>query len=275
MLNSAIHTHDHYLENGEHVVTAEVKSKCVKDWLLRGWNDMAKAPGISMFFGAIMALSVYMVYFAYQSQPFMMFKVATFFIMLSPFLATGLYYTAMKLEQGEKPSLSNAIFSWRSNLTEIALFALALGIIVAIWGRIVPLIISFVTSDNLIIVDPALGVQGFLFSSTGVEFLSVFFVLSSVVSLFVFAISVVTIPMLLKDKNVGVISAMVLSWQVVMENKKIMAVWALTIGALLTVGIMSFGLGMFIVMPLLGYASWHAFNDLVEIDEDYPAINPS
>lgn len=275
MLSSAIQTHDHYLENGEHVVSAEVPVNRIGTWLQKGWYDMAHAPGISLFFGAIMMASVLAVYFAYNSEPIMMFKIATFFIMLSPFLATGLYYTAMKVERGQKPSLSDAVTSWRTNLTDIALFALALGIVVAIWGRIVPLIAAVVSSDNLLIVDPALGLEGFLFSNAGVEFLGVFFIASSIVALFVFSVSVITIPLLLRDQNVGAISAMILSFQVVMENKKTMAAWALTIGALLTVGILSFGIGMLIVMPLLGYSSWHAFNDLVEVDEEYPAINPS
>lgn len=275
MLSSAIQTHDHYLENGEHVVSAEVPVKRIGTWLQKGWYDMAHAPGLSLFFGAIMMVSVLAVYFAFSNEPVMIFKIATFFVMLSPFLATGLYYTAMKVERGQKPSFADAMTSWRSNLTNIALYALALGVIVAIWGRIVPLIAAVVASDNLLIVDPSAGLEGFLFSSTGIEFLAAFFIASSIVALFVFTISVVTIPMLLRDKSVGAISAMVLSFQVAMENKATMAAWALTIGVLLTVGILSFGFGMLIVMPLLGYASWHAFNDLVEIDEEYPAINPS
>jgi len=274
MLTSAIHTHDHYLENGEHVVSAEVPVARIGTWLQKGWYDMAHAPGISMFFGSIMMVSVLAVYFAFRNEPVMMFKTATFFVMLSPFLATGLYYAAMKIENGKKPGYLDAMTAWRTNLTDIALYALALGVIVAIWARIVPLIAAVVSSNNLIIVDPSAGLEAFLFSAVGMEFLTVFFLASSVVALAVFAISVVTIPLLLRDRKVGAISAMVLSFQVVMENKKTMAVWAFTIGALLTVGIMSFGLGMLIVMPLLGYASWHAFNDLIEIDEQ-PAINPS
>lgn len=76
-----------------------------------------------------------------------------------------------------------------------------------------------------------------------------------------------TIPLLLRDKNIGAIQAMILSFQIVMENKKVMTAWALTIGVMLLIGIATLGLGMLIVMPLLGYASWHAFNDLVEIEK--------
>jgi len=275
MLTNAVHTHDHYLENGEHVVSGEVKISAIGGWLRKGWEDMAKAPLISLFFGLIMMASVLAVYFSYNSQPVMMFKVATFFIMLSPFLATGLYYTAMKLEHGKKPHLFDAMTSWRSSATDIALYALALGVVIAIWGRIVPLIAAVVGSNGLLIVNPEAGLEGFLFSAMGVEFLAFFLLASALVGLFVFSVSVVTIPLLLRDRNVGAISAMILSFQVVMENKRVMLVWASVIGAALTFGLLSFGLGMLIVMPLMGYASWHAFNDLIEIDDETPAINPS
>lgn len=275
MLSNAVHTHDHYLENGEHVVSGEVKTSLIGDWLRRGWNDMARAPGISLFFGAVMMVSVMAVFYTYSNQPVMMLKTMTLFIMLTPFLATGLYYAAMKIENGKKPHLVDAMTAWRTNVTDIALFALALGVIIAIWFRMMPLIIGVIKSNGLLIVDPSQGLQGFLFSDMGIQFLATFFVGSAIVSLFVFAISVITMPLLLKDKNVGAISAMVLSFQVVMENKTTMLAWAAVIGALLTIGLFSFGIGMLIVMPLLGYASWHAFNDLVEIDEETPAINPS
>jgi Predicted integral membrane protein len=59
---------------------------------------------------------------------------------------------------------------------------------------------------------------------------------------------------------------MILSFKVVMENKLVMFVWALTIGAFLTLGLVTLGFAMILIMPLLGYASWHAFNQLIEFD---------
>lgn len=275
MMTGTSQIHDHQLENGEHVLTKEITFANITQWLSKGWRDALRTPKISLFFGAIMMLAVASVAFSYASQPIMMFKLATFFVMVSPFLATGLYFTAMQLENGKKPQLFSAMMAWRSNSSNIALFALALGIVVAIWGRIVPLIAAVVESNNLLIVNPEQGLTSFLSSTAGVEFLTIFFIASSVVAFFVFMISVVTIPMMLRDNKVGAISAMILSFQVFSENKKVMTAWALVIGAMLTIGLLSFGLGMLLVMPILGYASWHAFNYLVEVQEDQPAINPS
>jgi len=228
--------------------------------------DMAHAPLASLFYGSIMALSVLFVYFSFRNEPIMMFQIATFFVMLSPFLATGLYDISRQLHRGEKPDLGHSMLAWRHNLTEFALFALALGIIIAIWSRIVPLIAAIVKSNSLLIVDPNAGVMSFLTSDAGQTFMSYFLITGGLVALMVFAVSVVTIPLLLRDRNIGVIQAMILSFKVVMHNKMVMAVWALIIGSLIAIGIVTFGLAMLIVMPLLGYASWHAFNDLIEID---------
>lgn len=260
------HLHDHVTEKGEHIVSKDVKFSQIGHWLKNGWMDMAHAPLASFFYGSIMAFSVLLVFNSFQEQPIMMFKVATFFVMLSPFLATGLYATSIQLHKGEEPSLLKSMFSWRKNLTEIALFALALGIIIAIWSRIVPLIAAVVNANSLLIVDPAAGVLGFLASDVGVTFMAYFLVSGAAVSAVVFALSVVTIPLLLRDRNIGVIQAMILSFKVVMHNKAVMAAWALVIGSLITIGIVTFGIAMLVIMPLLGYASWHAFNDLIEID---------
>lgn len=265
IMNSPI-THDHYTEKGEHLISKDVTFSHLGRWLKRGWMDMAHAPLASFFYGSIMAFAVLLVFNSFKEQPIMMFKIATFFVMLSPFLATGLYATSIQLHKGEKPNLLKSMFSWKHNLTEFALFALALGVIIAIWSRIVPLIAAIVESSSLVIVDPNAGVMSFLTSDAGQTFMTYFIVAGVAVSALVFAVSVVTIPLLLRDRNIGVIQAMILSFNVVMNNKTVMFVWALIIGSLVTIGIMTLGIAMLVIMPLLGYASWHAFNDLIEID---------
>jgi len=270
MSQSTLHqtTHDHYTESGEHIVSKDVTVASIGTWLKKGWIDMANAPVESVFYGLVMTLSVMMVYFAYSNEPLMMFKIATFFVILSPFLATGLYAVSYQISKGKRPDLIKSMFAWKRNTTEFALYALALGIIIAIWSRIVPLIAAVVKSNSLLIVDPGAGVAGMLGSDVGQTFMLYFFFTASLVAAFVFMISVVTIPLLLRDTNIGVISAMVLSFQVVMENKKVMAAWALTIATLISIGILTVGLAMIVVMPLLGYASWHAFNELIEVDDN-------
>lgn len=260
-------TQDHYTESGEHIVSRGRSVSDIGTWLKKGWMDMAHAPAASLFYGAIMALSVILVYTSFRETPIMMFKIATFFVMLTPFLATGLYATSCQLSREEKPNLMSSMFAWRNNKAEFAFFALMLGVLIAIWSRITPLIAAIVESNSLLIIDPNQGVMSFLTSEAGQSFMAYFISGAVILSAVVFVVSVVTIPLLLRDRNIGVISAMILSVKVVMQNKLVMFVWALTIGSLVALGIVTFGLAMLVVMPLLGYASWHAFNDLVVVDD--------
>lgn len=260
------HIHDHYLESGEHLISHDAKLSDIGVWLSKGWHDIAYAPVASLFYGFIMTAFVMGVYVAFSEEPIMIFKLATFFVMLSPFLATGLYYVAQQLELKRRPSLFDSMSAWRSNSAEITLYALILGVVIAIWSRITPLIAAVAGSDSLLIVDPDAGIMGFLTSEAGVSFMVSFMIGAVAVAAFVFTVSVITLPLLLRDRNVGVITAMILSYKVVMENKGVMFAWAMTIGALLTLGIVTLGIAMIVVMPLLGYASWHAFSQLIEFD---------
>ena len=269
MINSelSIHNHDHYTEAGEHIISHDVQLSSIGHWLNKGWYDMAHAPVASLFYGLLMASTVALLFFAFQQQPIYMLIVAVAFIVLSPFLATGLYFTAHKLDQGRKPSLVSSMVAWRRNVSDFALFAVSLLVIAAIWVNAVPFLTAIVLeTSSLLIIDTSMGLMGFIASEAGLTFLALFIATSLLISAFVFAISVVTIPLLLRDKNIGAVSAMILSFQIVMENKLVMAAWASVIGLMLLIGIATLGLGLLIVMPLLGYASWHAFNDLVEIE---------
>ncbi|MBD3822295.1 MAG: DUF2189 domain-containing protein, partial [Thiotrichales bacterium] len=173
---------------------------------------------------------------------------------------------AQQLEQGKHPSLRESIVAWCKNGSEICSFALALGMITAAWSLATLFIAAISQSSSLLIINPDEGLMSFLKSEAGLNFMVFFMVGAVIISAFVFSISVITLPLLLKDKNVGVINAMILSFKVVMENKLVMFVWALTIGALLTIGLVTLGLAMVLIMPLLGYASWHAFNQLIAFD---------
>ena len=260
------HVHDHYMPNGEHLVSHDIAYSNIGTWLKKGWMDIAHAP-VSLFYGLVTMLFVLLTVLFYREQPFLMFNIATSFVMVTPFLATGLYDISRRLKQGKRPDLIASMFAWRHNVTEFALYALVVGVVIAIWSRITPMIVAVVQSQSLLIVDPSQGVMTFLMSTVGLEFLVAFIAVGSVVAAFVFVISVVTIPLLLKDDNIGVITSMILSYQIVMENKKVMALWALTIGALITVGLLTMGIALAVIMPLLGFASWHAFEDLISFEK--------
>jgi uncharacterized membrane protein len=69
---------------------------------------------------------------------------------------------------------------------------------------------------------------------------------------------------MLMDRRIGVLAAVLTSWRCVLANPVTMAVWAATIASLTLAGMMVAMLGLIVVVPWLGHASWHAYRALVE-----------
>ena len=79
-------------------------------------------------------------------------------------------------------------------------------------------------------------------------------------------LSVVSAPMIF-DRAEDTNTAILTSLKAVAINPSAMAVWAILIAALTAIGFASFLLGLAVVLPLLGHATWHAYRDLI-IRED-------
>jgi len=74
---------------------------------------------------------------------------------------------------------------------------------------------------------------------------------------------VVTIPLLL-DRRATVLQAVLTSCQAVLVNPTTLAIWAALIMGLTVLGLASLMIGLVVVIPILGHASWHAYRDLVD-----------
>lgn len=260
--------HDHDTTDGIHIISTEVTTASPFTWLKKGWMDIAHAPLASLFYGITSVLLVWFAIWLSMDLPFLMMAFGTSFVLIAPFLATGLYSIASQLEKGESPSLSLSLSVWKSNLGNFGLYVAALGVIIAAWAILTPLLAAVFKSQALLIVDPDQGFVSFLLTDAGLNFMLAFVVLGAVIALLVFAISVVSIPLLIDRHNLDAVNAMIISYQVTMENKSVMAVWALLIGSMVSIGILTLGVLMIVIMPLLSYASWHAYRDLIKFTDD-------
>ena len=80
----------------------------------------------------------------------------------------------------------------------------------------------------------------------------------------IFASTAIAMPLLL-DRRVSLLQAVLTSWQAVLANPLPMAFWAALIMGLTLLGLATALLGLIVVIPLLGHASWHAYRDLVDV----------
>lgn len=230
-------------------------------WLGAGWRDLTKTPFTSLIYGAIFALAGWGLYLVSEGAPhFAMTYVAGFFL-VGPFLATGLYAVAHRLEHGRPAHLYHALSAWHRSGLQILIYTAIIAILAMFWIRFSWLFIGLVFHQG-----PALGISDSIGAITGggrdLSYFVIYLALGAVFAALVFAISVVALP-LLQDRRVDIVTAMLTSLRAVRQNLGAMVLWAALIVAITAIGFASFLVGLVITFPWLGYATWHAYRDLV------------
>lgn len=230
-------------------------------WLAAGWNDLWRAPSASIAYGLLFVLMGYLLVSTVEGQFHSVLALTTGFLLVGPFLAMGLYEISRRLELGEPVSLVQSLTAWRSNILSIALFGLVLGLVMIVWARLAAVLFAVLVGGGALSLE-ASAAQLF-FSGSGRTFLLVFTAVGAILAGVVFAISVVSIPMLL-DRKADFVTAILTSLAAVRANPVPMALWAALIVFFTGLGLLSFYLGLAITLPLIGHATWHAYRSLVE-----------
>lgn len=232
-------------------------------WLAAGWRDVLAAPGVSLAYGALMvALTYLLLLVLVQVGVFwLVLPLSAGFFFTAPLLAVGLYETSRRLQAGEPVSLGHAFSAYKRNATQLSFMGVILGLFHLGWIRIALLIfavffgIGFNPTWESIVLK--------LMAPQAIPFWAVGTAVGAVFAAIVFAISAVSIPMLL-DRDVNVFTAVATSFTAVKENWPAMTLWAGLIVAFTAFGLIPLFLGLAVTMPLIGHATWHAYKDLVE-----------
>lgn len=229
-------------------------------WIGRGARDLKACPIPSLFYGfclAGMGLLITMVFrraYEYTSA------LTAGFLLIGPLLAMGLYEISRRRERGEPPRLAPTLTVWRRNAGNIGVFAVVLGVVFLVWARASMIVFALFYTNELPSVSDFIGQVA---SLENLEFLAAYFGVGFIFAFVAFAASVVSIPLML-DRNQDAISAMIASFNALLTNPAPMLVWAFVIVSLTLIGFISFHVGLIVVMPLLGHATWHAYRDLIE-----------
>ncbi|WP_374493038.1 DUF2189 domain-containing protein [Zoogloea sp.] len=229
-------------------------------WIARGLSDLKACPIASLFYGFCFTGMGLLVTFVFEHAYQYTSAVTTGFLLMAPFFAMGLYELSRRRERGEACALAPTLTVWRRNAGNIAVFAAVLTVIFLIWARASLVVFAIFYTKEM----PNL--TGFLtqvVSLENLEFLLVYFGVGFVFALLVFAVSVVSIPLML-DRNQDAITSMLASIRALAENPAPLLVWAALIVGLTLLGFMSFHIGLAVLMPLVGHATWHAYRDIVE-----------
>lgn len=229
-------------------------------WLAAGARDLARCPLPGLLHGLAAALFGAVVLGLAHERFWLLAGAFSGFLIVAPIIATGLYRISLLLEAGERPRLAHALAAWRPRDARLVLFGLLLALAGTGW---VLTSASLITGFAPMPVDrPADFLRHVLLNERSLLF-ETWLILGGVLAAPVYASSVVAIPMLL-DRPVGVMTAVLTSWRVVMANPLPLALWAALLMGLSLLGMAAALIGLVPVVPWLAHASWHAYRDLVD-----------
>lgn len=229
-------------------------------WVGRGLSDFKSCPIPSLFYGFCFAAMGLLITFVFEHAYEYTSALTSGFLLLGPFLSMGLYEISRRHELGEHCALRPTMLVWRRNAGNIGIFAVVLGVLFLVWARASLVVFALFYTNEM----PNL--SGFLeqiLRFENFEFLGVYFGVGLLFAFITFAVSVVSIPLML-DRNQDAITSMLASFGALARNPGAMLVWALLIVSLTIIGFLTFHVGLVILMPLVGHATWHAYRDLVE-----------
>jgi uncharacterized membrane protein len=228
-------------------------------WLRLGAGDLWRNPLPGLMHGFLLAVFGAVLLAVAHDQFWWLAGAFSGFLIVAPVLATGLYAVSRAAEREQTVSISEVLAIWASQDTRLVSFGLLLGLAGTGW---------VLTSAGLITLwaeAPVQKPEDFLRNvvlQPDMGLFEVWLLLGTLLVAPVFASSVITLPMLV-DQPVGLWSAVKRSWQVVADQPTAMALWALLIVLLVGLGFATFLVGLVVLVPWLGHASWHAYRELV------------
>ena len=259
-----------------HPVVRKITTADLKEALTKGFDDFWAMPSHLVFLGLIypiLGACLAALTFTNNALP-LLFPLASGFALVGPFAGIGLYEISRRRELGLPVSWQDAFDVLKSpSIPSIIGLGVLLLVIFLIWLTTARLLYQSLFGYAAPTSYPQF-IQQVLTTSEGIKLIVLGNALGFVFAAAVLSISVISFPLLL-DRDVGVAVAVYTSIKAVAMNPVTMAIWGLIVAAALLVGSIPLFVGLAIVMPVLGHATWHLYRRVVEPphpDDAHPAV---
>ena len=223
-------------------------------WLALALRDALRTPFLTFIYGVFFAVIPWFIMYLVNMTGWhlVIMPAIVCFMLIGPFLASGLYDVSWELEKGHKPTLKHSLGAMKRNAVHEWGFGILLVVMMIFWLRVASLIHAIYPSNTEITIE---SLTPFLVLGTlvGAGF--------SAVMLFITAF---TQPILM-ERKVDLATAILTSVNAVWVNKVPMFIWGGIIFTAVAIGFVTGFVGFIILMPLIGYASWHGYIDAIEV----------
>jgi uncharacterized membrane protein len=229
-------------------------------WLERGWHDFRADPGPSLAHGLSLVVLGTVILVLCSTHVALVAAAVSGFLLVGPLFAAAFYELSRLRGAGEPVSFDASLEGAVRNGRSLVYLGLVLAALVVAWAWLSGLLFERAFGGNL----PSVADSAYQILSDGnySRFFLTYLSTGAIFAVVAFLLSAVAAPMIF-DGRADTRTAIAMSIKTVLANPGPMALWAAIIAGLTAIGFATFMIGLVIVLPLLGHATWHAYRDLV------------
>jgi len=243
-----------------HVEVRRVPALQAIVWLRRGWEDLRRMEGSSLAHGVIISIIGAVLLMLGSTHPYLIAAAVTGYLLVGPIVTTGVCELSRRRAAREPLGFDESLEAVTRNPDALMQFGAILALIAIVWFIASTVLLGSVFGIRVPSLAVALWGGAGDFAST--REVIAYFSSGALFAVTVFVLSVVAVPLII-DRHATAAEAMWASVKACLYNIPAMIIWAALIVALTALGFVTLLLGMILVAPLLGHATWHAYRDLV------------
>ncbi len=225
--------------------------------LRAGLRDFRRAPQFGLFFSAVYVIGGFLMLWVGAGHVTWTLATSLGFPLLAPFAAAGLYEVSRRLEQGEPLEWRSVLgIVWNERTRQLPWLGAIIVIYFLFWTFLAHMIFAlFMGLSTMTNVSESYDV---FLTPNGLTMIAVELGVGAVLAFVLFSMTVVSLPLVL-HREVDFVTAMLTSIKVVRENLFVMLIWASFIAVMSLLALLPWFLGLMVVLPILGHATWHLY----------------
>jgi uncharacterized membrane protein len=236
----------------QHITLADLGAS-----LRAGVRDFRTAPQFGLFFSAVYVLGGFVMLWVGAGHVSWILATSLGFPLLAPFAAAGLYEVSRRMETGQALEWRGVLgIVWHERTRQLPWLGAIIVIYFLFWTFLAHMIFAlFMGLSTMTNVSQSFDV---FFTANGLAMVAVELVIGAILAFLLFSLTVVSLPLVL-DREVDFVTAMLTSMKAVRANLFVMLVWASLIAVLSLLALLPWFLGLIVVLPVLGHATWHLY----------------